>query len=291
MIEFRPAVRSIITEAEGIIGEYEKMGLSLTLRQLYYQFVSRGRIQNCEREYKRLGTIINDARMAGLIDWNSIEDRTRFLRQRPHWESPAEIIRTCADQYHTDWWSTQPYHVEVWVEKDALVGVIESACNPLDVPFFSCRGYTSQSEMHVAAMRLLHYSRRGQEVRIIHLGDHDPSGKDMTRDILDRLRVFMLHHGGDVEVERIALTMEQVREYNPPPNPAKVTDSRAAAYIAEFGDESWELDALQPDMLVKLIQSTISKYVDVVRMKDAKADENRGRVRLVELADEEEGNG
>jgi hypothetical protein len=253
-----------IAKANEILEDYARQGYDLTLRQLYYQFVSRALIANKDSEYKKLGSVINDARLAGLIDWNHITDRTRNLRANPHWDSPRDIVEACADQFRFDKWAKQPNYVEVWVEKDALVGVLQVACTPLDVPYFSCRGYTSQSEMWAAAMRLLKQIKAGKEAYVIHLGDHDPSGIDMSRDIADRIKLFIRHHLGasDFTLNRIALNMSQVERYSPPPNPAKITDSRAGRYIAEYGDESWELDALEPRVLTTLIQDTIAGLRD-----------------------------
>ncbi len=251
---FSAAVIGVITQANDIIEEYAAQGFALTLRQLYYQFVARDLIPNTQQSYKRIGKIVNDGRLAGAIDWEAITDRTRNLRSNSHWGSPASIIRSAAEGYEIDKWSKQPARVEVWIEKDALVGVIEAVCERNDVPFFSCRGYNSQSEMWRASQRLRLYSVKGQNSIIIHLGDHDPSGKDMTRDTIDRLHIFTPN---TIEVRRIALNMDQVEEYGPPPNPTKITDSRAADYIAEFGHESWELDALEPSVIVGLIQKEI----------------------------------
>ena len=249
---------AIIDQANGICADYRRQGYDLTLRQLYYQFVARGYLANKDTEYKRLGNIINDARLAGLLDWNYIVDRTRNLRGLSHWETPSSVIDSAAYGYRTDRWANQGHRVEVWIEKDALVGVIANACNRLDVPFFSCRGYTSQSELWGAGQRLARYSRLGQDPIVIHLGDHDPSGIDMTRDIGDRLALF----GAEVTVRRIALNMDQVDQYQPPPNPAKLTDARATGYITRFGNESWELDALDPTTLDALITATIDDYRD-----------------------------
>lgn len=261
--QLSPASRQMVSRANVIIEDYQAQGLALTLRQLYYQFVSRGMIENKQNEYKRLGSVINDARLAGLIDWEAIEDRTRDLRRNAHWSNPGGIIESAADSYALDKWAGQPRRVEVWVEKDALIGVLEQVCRPLDVAFFSCRGYTSQSEMWVASQRLLQYAEAGQRPVIIHLGDHDPSGMDMSRDIQDRLITFMEHHGVQaVKVERVALNMDQVHQHRPPPNPAKITDSRAREYIALFGPESWELDALDPATLRSVIESAVAKYMD-----------------------------
>lgn len=255
---FHPATLKTIEQANSIIAEYWKKGFDLTLRQLYYQFVSRDLIRNTQEEYKKLGNIINDARLAGLIDWNAITDRTRNLASLPHWDSPESIIQACAQQFRIDKWAEQEYYVECFVEKEALAGVVEHACNPLDVPFFSCRGYTSQSEMWVAGQRLEGKIDEGKTPIIIHLGDHDPSGIDMTRDIIDRLSLFM----GGVEVKRIALNIDQVYKYRPPPNPAKMTDTRFASYAERFGESCWELDALDPSLLSQLITDTILEYRD-----------------------------
>lgn len=263
---FSPDRLDKIQKANAIIDEYKKQGFELTLRQLYYQFVSRDYIANNQREYKNLGEVINDGRLAGLIDWNAIVDRTRNLQSLSHWMSPSSIIDACASQYRIDKWAEQPNRIEVWIEKDALVGVIEHVCQELDVPFFSCRGYTSQSEMWSAAMRLKDYRDNGQEPVVLHFGDHDPSGIDMTRDITDRLAEFSY---GTIELKRLALNMAQVKKYNPPPNPTKLTDSRATGYLAEHGDESWELDALEPRVIAKLIRDTVAEYQDADKWAEA----------------------
>lgn len=271
---------AVIEQANEIIAEYAAQGFDLTLRQLYYQFVARGLLPNKQIEYKRLGDAINDGRMSGLIDWNRIVDRTRYLRSTPHWTNPADIVETAAKQFRHDKWKGQTYRIEVWVEKDALVGVMEQACTPLDVPFFACRGYTSQSEMWAAAMRLKQYVGYGQKVKILHFGDHDPSGIDMSRDIEDRIRLFMGTHSRSFSFERLALNEEQVETYSPPPNPAKLTDSRAQGYIARFGDESWELDALEPTVLVGLVTAAVEAYRDERAWREAVEAEKADRARL-----------
>jgi len=280
--KFRAATMTMIEKANEIIAEYAAQGFDLTLRQLYYQFVSRDLIPNTQKDYKNLGGIINDARLAGMIDWNAIVDRTRELRALPHWTGPQEIIKGCAEQFNVDRWKDQPYRPEVWIEKDALVGVFERICNELDVPLLSCRGYTSQSEMWGASQRLLGSIRRGAKPVIFHFGDHDPSGKDMSRDILDRLEMFTR---GTLKFERLALNMDQVERYEPPPNPAKVTDSRATAYIAEFGAESWELDALDPPVLEALVRQAIESIVDEDLMDETTAQQARHRKTLTLIAE------
>lgn len=273
-IQFRGRSLELIDLVNKVIASYKAQGFELTLRQVYYQMVARGFIPNNERSYKNLGNLINDGRLAGYIDWNAIVDRTRNIRRNSHWSEPSEVIDSARWSYLLDKWHDQPNYVEVWVEKDALVDIVGQACRPLDIPYFSCRGYTSQSEMWGAAQRFIRQDYREGRY-IIHLGDHDPSGIDMTRDIQERLYMF----GADVEVKRIALTMEQVDTYNPPPNPAKITDSRCGKYIDEYGEESWELDALEPQMLVSLITNEVTSLRDddlyhaIVRREEQEKDE------------------
>lgn len=254
-IKFQQKSRELIELVNKVVNEYSAQGYELTLRQAYYQLVARGYIPNNECSYKNIGNLINDGRLAGLIDWHSITDRTRNLRSNGHWDNPADVIASARYSYLLDKWEGQPNYVEVWVEKDALVDIVGQACRPLDTPYFSCRGYTSQSEMWSAAQRFI-YQRDRENRIIIHLGDHDPSGIDMTRDIQERLWLF----GADVEVKRVALTMNQIDTYNPPPNPAKLSDSRCGKYIEQYGDESWELDALEPQVITDLITNEVTAF-------------------------------
>jgi len=215
---FSPATLRMIEQANAIIATYAAQGFDLTLRQLYYPFVSRDLFANRDTEYKRLGGIMSDARLAGLIDWQAIVDRTPNVRQNAHWDEPSAIITSAASSFAIDKWQDQEFRPEVWIEKDALVGVIGGVCQRLDVPYFSCRGSTSQSEMWVAARRLQQHAYNDQTPIILHLGDHDPSGKDMTRDVEDRIELFM-QGVADVEVRRLALNYDQVRQSQPAAQP------------------------------------------------------------------------
>ena len=281
--KFRNGTLSTIEKANEIIAEYTAEGYELTLRQLYYQFVARGFIENTEREYKQLGSIIDHARLAGEIDWLAIVDRTREIKRNSHWDSPADILRSAADSYALDSRADQPVYIEVWVEKEALVSVLERACGPLDVPYFACKGYVSQSAMWRAAVRIDDKLRAKQctTAVILYLGDHDPSGIDMSRDIQDRLDIF----GISVSVRRIALNLDQIEQYNPPANPAKVTDSRCANYIAEYGNESWELDALDPRTINELISREINGLTKLAARRRLIKKQDKDRENLQKIAD------
>ena len=258
---FQVGTLDLIQKADDIMTEYSDQGYDLTLRQLYYQFVARGFIPNKQSEYKRLGSAINDGRLAGYLDWEMLVDRTREMQQNSHWDGPGAIVSAAASSFALDKWSDQNNYVEVWVEKEALAGVVSSAASPLDVPRFSCRGYVSQSEMWRAAGRFRNFEQKGKTCYVLHLGDHDPSGIDMTRDIQDRLHVFR----ASVIVKRIALNMDQIEELKPVPNPAKLTDARAHDYIRRFGYDSWELDALDPSYLDNLIRQHVQELCDQER--------------------------
>lgn len=260
--KFGQSAWEMINQANQIISEHQAEGFDLTLRQLYYQFVSRDLLPNTVRSYKLLGSVVNSGRLAGHIDWNAIVDRSRYMRENPHWDSPKSIMEQAAKQYRIDKWTTQKFRLEVWVEKEALIGVLDSVCPELDIPYFACKGYVSQSEMFSAAERIrIRRNRLGQPTIILHLGDHDPSGIDMTLDIERRLEMFRLQYP-TFRVIRLALNMDQIQQYQPPPNPAKTTDSRFREYRRKFGDESWELDALEPKAIVQLIRGVVGETVD-----------------------------
>jgi hypothetical protein len=266
---------AIIEKAIEIVRDYQRQGYDLTLRQVYYQFVARDLFperwidpktgsKNNQRSYSKLGELLGDARLAGVMDWEAMVDRTREKSGNSHWESPDAIIRAVAQQYQIDKWRGQDYRPEIWVEKDALEGVVATVCRRLDVSYFSCRGYTSLTSIWENAQALKGFAQAGQKSVILHLGDHDPSGIDMSRDIEERVRLFMdgFGDGDGLVFERIALNMDQVRRYNPPENPAKSTDSRYESYIEEHGEHSWELDALDPNVIAALIEKRVKHYRD-----------------------------
>lgn len=279
-IKFQSKSLDLINLVNQVIDEYDAQGYELTLRQVYYQLVARGYIPNNERSYKNIGNLINDGSLAGLIDWYAIVDRTRNLKANAHWETPESVIESAKYSYMLDRWKHQPNYVEVWVEKDALIGIVSQICRKPDVPHFSCRGYTSQSEMWSAAQRFIRQSHRESRT-IIHLGDHDPSGIDMTRDIQERLEMF----GADVEVKRVALTMEQIQTFNPPPNPTKLSDARATGYIAEFGHECWELDALEPKVITDLIRNEVTALLDADLLLKVENQERTDKENIQKICD------
>lgn len=277
--EFRGEASGLINHADAIMSEYAADGYDLTLRQLYYQFVARGLLENNEKNYKRLGDVVNKGRLAGHLDWETMVDRTREVRMVSHWASPSDIISSCSQQFCLDTRSDQDKYIEVWVEKEALAGVVVPVCRELDVHSLVCRGFVSQSAMWQAAQRFASHDL--QSGILFYLGDHDPSGIDMTRDIEDRLNDTF---GGCVIVVRIALTMEQVEQFRPPPNPAKVTDSRYAAYVKKYGEECWEMDALDPRTLTGVIETAVTGVTDQTKRRRKLKAQDKAKATLSAIA-------
>lgn len=282
-INFSDEKRERIKLVNSIVRDYMTQGYVLTVRQLYYQLVARGHIENTERSYKNTTNLVNDARLAGLVDWGGIEDRTREFIRRSRWESGGAILKAVSQQFHMDHWEGQRNRVFVIVEKEALAGVLERVCHTLDVPLLAARGYPSGTVLREFAVSDLITARNdGQTPVILHLGDHDPSGIDMTRDLGERLAMFA--ETRRVELIRIALTMDQIEEQKPPPNPAKTTDSRFESYMEQYGDESWELDALTPEYLSGLVEQHILDWVDTKPWDERRNEIARIRERLEDAA-------
>lgn len=297
---FNKASLALIVVSNDILNEYRNMGYRLSLRQLYYQLVARDYIENSVKSYKRIGNLISDARLAGLIDWQMIEDRNRETVIPAAWESPAEIVRAAARQFRVDRWEGQPCYAEVMVEKDALSGILEPVCRELHVRFTANKGYSSSSAMYEAGKRVYNamMQREIAQIHVFYLGDHDPSGIDMTRDITERLIMFsslkdkIEAQGYEIEdfvhIHRLALNYDQVEQWKPPENPAKETDSRYQAYADEFGESSWELDAVEPRALADLVRDGIQELIDEDQWTDVAEREKEMREDLEKFADEYE---
>lgn len=272
-INFSDYKLDVIERCTRLIEEYEANDISLTLRSLYYRFISlwpevldvKGEGRNLKKHYKKLGDILADGRLGGLVSWKALEDLTRNLKENSHWSTPAEILESAHESYLEDLWADQPVAVEHWVEKDAAINTIKGVCGRNDIPYFSCRGNCSLSEMWIAGRRIRNRWRKlGKPTIILYGGDLDPKGWSMDADIRGRLRLFAEM---DVEVRRIYLTPEQVEEFSPIPLPTKESDSTTPAFKAQFGDDApcYELDSLDPLEIASVIQLEL----EMIRDEDA----------------------
>jgi len=298
---FTPGVRYILDTANKYIEEYRNMGYTLILRQLYYRFIAKDSFpdswidrlynikegldpntKNTLKNYKRLGDIINHGREAGIISWTAFEDRNRTLYGTNPVEDPDAVAKDIEMRLILDCWADQPNYVEVYVEKDSLGPIIARPANKWRAPHMACKGYLSASQAWRAGVRFKAAMDDGKRAILIHVGDHDPSGKDMTRDNWERLNLFAEQ---DIEINRVALNMDQILEKKPPPNPAKVTDSRFAKYVNEFGKDCWELDALEPQELDDVVARAIESYVDKEQWEATLKREQRERAKIKKFYD------
>jgi hypothetical protein len=302
-IKLSAANRTRLQMINGIITEYQRANYVLTLRQLYYQLVTRDVIPNNVKEYAKLSTLLKEGRMGGIVDWNAIEDRLRVPSQPSSFESPEQILDACINQYELPRMDGQPVYVEVWVEKDALSGVLKRVTEPFHIPILVNRGYSSVSAMHEAYKRFKAAYENDQHIRILYLGDFDPSGMDMLRDIKSRiLEFFVGEHCNDdddlteqyweraaeylnfnFDIVPVALTRQQIRQYTPPPNPAKISDPRAAKFIEEHGASSWEVDALKPEVLDAILTKAIKENIDEAKYKKKISEEKKDIKKLQAL--------
>lgn len=274
-----------LTKINSIIEKYQDQGYVLTLRQLYYQLVVENVIPNKVSEYQKLSVLLKEGRMAGIVDWDAIEDRLRHPSAPSSWETPKSIMNTVIYSYRNDRQKGQETYIEVWVEKDALSGVLKRVTEPLGVPIVVNRGYSSATAMHDAYNRFKAAARRGQGSLVLYLGDFDPSGLDMIRDIQNRIGEFILGGTYDVDfnIQPIALTDAQIKAYEPPTNPAKMKDPRAEGYVEKYGYNSWEVDALPPEVLHELLDDEIRSRMDMDVYNQILDNEKAGILKLESL--------
>jgi hypothetical protein len=277
--DWKPNVhsRARLATVGKLVEEYHQDGITMTLRQLFYRLVAADIIPNTHREYKNLGELLSKARLAGLLDWDAIEDRVRRAVEWQSYDTIQECVDDAAASFRLPRHRDQPVHVELWCEKDALSSVLRPICSELFATFMVQRGYGSTSSMYEARQRI-EREAAGRPVRIIYLGDFDPSGEDMVRDIRDRLSLF----GVAAEVTKLALTLDQARAMKLPHNSAKMSDSRAGRFVARHGAKSYEVDAIPPRELQKMVRKAIRAQMDMGKYEAVKARELELRSQLVE---------
>lgn len=257
---------ALVDAARVILAEYNPM----TVRQLYYQLVSRQVIENTRAQYQRVSDAIVWARQEGAIPWEWIEDRTRRPRQVPMWSDLADFLDTVRRSYRRDVWETQPAYLEVWLEKDALSGIFEAVLNRYGVTLNVGRGYDGWSSIQLAAARLV------EGATVVYFGDFDPSGEDMVRSLCDRLAFFDCRP----VIVKAALTYDDITRYNLPSDFAKKTDTRAAAHVKRYGDVSVELDALPAAVLQSRLIDEVEKRLDMSLLSKTQTEERTDLARL-----------
>lgn len=303
---------TLLVEAARAAEGYRAAGYSLTVRQLYYALVAEGKIPNSQNSYKRLVDTIGDARLQGRFGMDLLVDRGRAVGLSEHVECKIDVDGALDEArdllasvpywaVRADRWFGQPVHVSVWIEKDALSGVFARPCKDLGVGLFACKGYPSHSalwgwvkglsnayraSLHPPTSASGATSDKHQEIQravVLYFGDHDPDGWQIPRTAEATVRTFARVNGvelPEVEFRRVALNMDQIEAFNPPPFPAKPSSSRFKTYIEEHDTrDAWELDALKPATLDELVRSS------VVDLWDAEIGESWARL-VVEAREE-----
>jgi len=309
---FKPVQRQLIAHMNEII---EEMAMTLTARQLYYQFIGRDlfpeswidekynrekglppNTKNTLKNYKKFAALLTDARYAGLVSWDAIEDRVRRPTIWRDYDNLREAVDSLIRSYRLPRWRGQERYVELWVEKEALAGQMEPIAADYHVTLMANKGYSSASAMYESAQRIMREANQAEsdyydpnkperDPTIFYIGDHDPSGEDMVRDLESRLVEFGVQR---LTFKKLALTMEQVKRYNLPPNPAKTTDSRFETYVAEHGNKSWEVEALPPKILAKLVREALESVVDREKMDEVIDEESEHKSALERACEEVE---
>jgi len=253
---------------EAALDIFQQYDTSITLRQLYYRLVSRLLIPNTINSYKRLSRIMVKAREQGDVPLNCLEDRSRRVLGRGDYgyESAEEYLKKRISSLQDSWkkfsmpmWDDQPRNVMICLEKDALSRIVSREANRFSVRTFPTRGYPSFSYVQEMS-RYITNQLGGKPTVVLYFGDFDPSGIDIERDLAERLEKYGAE---DFEVQRIALTADQIKKYRLPPNPVKMSDARADGFLEEHGDRAVELDALDPSLLQTTVRKAVVKNINM----------------------------
>jgi len=246
MVDLLAAIRLIINEADG----------QITIRHLFYRLVGLNVIPKTERAYKGLCGHLSKWRRSEETPWAAFADNTRWHIRHPTFDGVQDALKNTAESYRRNLWSTQPFYVEVWVEKDAIAGIVADTASGFGVPVFVARGFASLSSLYSAANTFRAATDAGKTAVIYHLGDYDPSGVAAGESVL---RAFRDDFKVDLQFVRAAVTQEQIERLNLPTRPTKMSDTRARNWT---GGESVELDAMPPAEIRSLIESRITRLID-----------------------------
>jgi hypothetical protein len=259
----RATKRQVEARRAALIETVEQMQ-PMTVRQVFYQATVRGLVEKTEGGYTKVLQDLIKMRKAGEMPYGWLVDNTRQRRVYRSYDGIEETLEETARFYRKDLWRHQPHYVEVWLEKDALSGVIDPILREYDVPLMVARGYASLSFLNDAAEYI---SDLDTPAYIYHFGDYDPSGQDAARNIEEALREMAPY--AEIHFERIAVTPEQIERWNLPTRPTKATDRRSK----NFGEISVELDAIDPDALRALVKTVINRHLPEDELKVLKVAE------------------
>lgn len=247
----------------------------MTVRQIFYRLVSNGVIGKTEGEYKStVVRLLGEMRRSGELPFHLIADNTRWMRKPHTWSSLESMLQRTAQAYRRSVWDNQDVYVEVWLEKDALAGVLYEETEAWDVPLMVTRGYPSLSYLYSAAETI---AAQDKPTFLYYFGDYDPSGLDIPRKVECDLRDFA--PDADITFERVAVSRAQIESMKLPTRPTKKTDSRSKGFVGE----SVEVDAILPRTLRSIVQKCITQHIEPLAYGVLQAAEESERESLMSL--------
>jgi len=276
-----------------------------TVRQIYYVGSRRNWWEKDKSEkrnsYKRVSRWLTKMRAEGHINYGQVLEYGRQLSKVRSWTSPHSYADTCRDGFWLDRWAYQPHYVEIWVEGEAIAPIVEDALDGLDVPIMMNRGNTSTTAIRNACERLhsrtvewMRLHRPGLEdendgfyfddvprglVQVLYVGDHDAAGWFMDQDLKNRLwdhdrglKTGELLQANRIQFKRIALTLDQVVEYDLEPDVKRASKKstgklyrdhfKGHELVGDDGDCQWSFEALPPKDAKKIVRGEVEKLID-----------------------------
>lgn len=287
---------ALIDAAISILAEQNPM----TIRQLFYRLVSKSRVPNNLASYQMVSRIMTKCRDDGRCPFAWIADRSRPVYAAKGFDDAVEYAAVMRDGYRKNYWTTQPEHIEIWVEKDAIIGSIQDVCDELGVTIRVGRGYWSTTAAHEIAEIFAGITK---PITVFYCGDHDPSGQNIQSELYDRilnygvedfptfdgLSRFLDRKSGTATVKvspfyftmkRLAINKEDITKFNLPPLVAKSSDPRTSQFVREHGNQCVELDALPPVELRRRIEEAVRLHIDDKLWKVAEETEKKENARI-----------
>jgi hypothetical protein len=278
-IKMQKKTLELIKNIKAILEEYNKEGIKITVRGLFYQLVARDIIPNNIKSYSKLSRDLSKARYNKLIGWDSIIDNSNFLHICNFFDNIENLLETAVNSYKLNRWEEQDYYLEVWVEKDALRNIVQPITQKYQINLFIPGGRVSTTMIYEATKRFREHDNKKRI--LLYLGDYDPCGLDMIlRDIPKRINYF----GNGIEIIQIALTKKQIEENNLPTDQITKTKDNNKDWYEELSGTSkcWELDALKPTIIRKIVEDNILKYLDLNLFEQVKEREQADIKKIIE---------
>ena len=269
----------LLEQVKEIIESYD---FALTLRQIYYQLVAKQIIPNQQKYYMKLSRLCVIGRDEGILPEDAFADRLRQVDKPSSYLDLADFMATVKAAYRKDKWQNQSSYLEIWTEKDALRSVLTEITYPYDVNLMVVRGQVSRTAIYESYERYSKKIEEGNDCYLYYAGDFDPSGLSIYNSLEERIRNYGIA-GKYITFERIALTPEQIEDYDLPCDPGKQTDPNYKRFVSEYGDNVVELDSLPPEVLRETVKDCIEQHIDYDFFVQAQETEFKERARLQEF--------